>query len=83
MSAIPNAWETYGARIVFVIDCSDLARVKETRDESHSLLEDNAPKDAVLLFRQNKQDLPVNGHLQKVPHQERIARERKRETLTL
>ncbi len=45
--------------MIYIVDSSDVERIEESRDELHSILQDDGfPKDATLLVFANKQDAP-------------------------
>jgi small GTP-binding protein len=58
---IRRLWRHYFDNIhglIFVVDCTDIQRIDEARDELHKLLTEDKLKDAIILVYANKQDLP-------------------------
>ncbi|KAF8367167.1 hypothetical protein PRIPAC_84996 [Pristionchus pacificus] len=45
--------------LIYVVDCSDVGRMDEARDELHGVLDDPEMTDVKLLVYANKQDLPT------------------------
>uniref|UniRef100_H2Z0R8 ADP-ribosylation factor 6 n=1 Tax=Ciona savignyi TaxID=51511 RepID=H2Z0R8_CIOSA len=44
--------------LIFVIDCADVDRIEEAKNELHRIINDREMRDAVILIFANKQDLP-------------------------
>eukprot|EP00729_Bicosta_minor_P002037 gene2037-25731_t len=43
--------------LIFVVDCADVDRIEEAKDEFHKIINDREMKDAIILIFANKQDL--------------------------
>jgi len=44
--------------LIFVVDCADVDRIDEAKQELHKIVNDREMRDAVILVFANKQDLP-------------------------